>query len=201
MRIREGNDFIFLWALEREGLPEDFSKAIEKRLTASVFGKKIDVPFTIEGNVLKIEFTPEICSVTGVYNLEFSYTLNDPTFSDEDRKCKVDIDAFQIVARTSQADDPSEFTLTSDMAIGYQGKSAYELWLETHEGTEEDYFTWLRQPAITAGGHATEQGDYAKAQGNYAKAQGLYAKEQGDYVAGLQILNSVEYGETEYNEI
>lgn len=140
MKIRIGNDFTFYWAIEREGLPEDFSKAIEKRLTASVFGKKIDVPFTIEGNILKIEFTPEICNVAGVYNLEFSYTLTDTVLSDENRKCRLDIDAFQIVSRTSQADDPSEFAITSDMAVAIQGKSAYDIAKEGgYEGTYEEY--------------------------------------------------------------
>lgn len=139
-KIRIGNDFTFYWAIEREGLPEDFSKAIEKRLTASVFGKKIDVPFTIEGNILKIEFTPEICNVAGVYNLEFSYTLTDTVLSDENRKCRLDIDAFQIVSRTSQADDPLEFAITSDMAVAIQGKSAYDIAKEGgYEGTYEEY--------------------------------------------------------------
>ena len=147
-KIRIGNDFTFYWAIEREGLPEDFSKAIEKRLTASVFGKKIDVPFTIEGNILKIEFTPEICNVAGVYNLEFSYTLTDTALSDENRKCRLDIEAFQIVSRTSQADDPSEFAITSDMAVAIQGKSAYGVWLDDNPGSsKDDYYDWLRQPA------------------------------------------------------
>lgn len=140
MKIRIGNDFIFFWALERDGLPEDLSKILDGKLVCSVFGRKKEIPFFKTGNKLKIEFTPEICDVTGIYNLEFSYTLDDATFSDEDRKCKVDIDAFQIVARTAQADDPSEFTLTSDMAIAIQGKSAYDIAKEGgYNGTYEDF--------------------------------------------------------------
>ena len=32
MRIRQGNDFIFLWAIERNELPEDFSNAVNIKL-------------------------------------------------------------------------------------------------------------------------------------------------------------------------
>lgn len=160
-RIRLGNDFVFLWAIERGGIAEDFTGVLDSKITASIFGNKKDIPFTISGNIVKIEFTPVICNSTGVYNLELSYTLPDVTLSDNDRKCVVDIDAFQIVPRSAQSDDPSEFSVTSDMAIAFQGKSAYEVWLETNEGTEEDYIAFLRQPAIDAAATANTAADLA----------------------------------------
>ena len=137
MKIRIGNDFVFKWAITRGGLPEDLSNILDARLTVSVFGRKQTVPFTVAENIVTVEFTPDICNIIGSYNLEFTYTLSDVTLSDADRRCAVDVDAFQIVARTSQADDPSEFTITSDMAIAFRGKSAYEVWLETHTHTLE----------------------------------------------------------------
>lgn len=194
-RIRKDNDFKLNWEVELGGVKPDLGNVVSKRLLLKRFREVVEITeYKTVGNVVSIEFTPEMLPNTGSYILELHYVLDDITLADNDRKCAVDTDAFVIVPRTADADDPSEFTITTDMAIGYQGKSAYELWLETHEGTEEDYFSWLREPSVTAGAYATEQGDYAKAQGDYAK-------EQGDYVAGLQILNSVEYGETEYNEI
>lgn len=151
MKIRTGNDFVFLWAIERGGVAEDFTGVLDAKITASIYGKKKDIPFTINGNIVRIEFTPFICDTTGVYNLELTYTLPDVTLSDEDRKCAVDVDAFQIVHRSAQADDASEFSITSDMAIAFQGKSAYEIWLENgNVGTEDDYIAWLRQPATDA---------------------------------------------------
>lgn len=209
-KIRIGNDFIFYWAIEREGLPEDFSKAIEKRLTASVFGKKIDVPFTIEGNILKIEFTPEICNVNGFYTLEFSYTLTDTALSDENRKCRLDIDAFQIVSRTSQADDPSEFAITSDMAVAIQGKSAYEVWLESHTGTMDDYNQWQRQPSIEAAQVANEAAAQANAKALEASTASQLANSAANNadIARLSIqadldskIESEDFSQTEYNEI
>ncbi len=159
-KIRIGNDFVFNWAIERGGLPEDLSSVLEAKLTASVFGKKQDVPFTVSGNIITIEFTPEICNVIGSYNLLFTYILPDLTLSDDDRKCAVDVDAFQIVAKTAQADDSTEFSMTSDMAIalkGDKGDSAYQVWLEEgNVGTEEDYFAYLRQPAVDAAASVSE---------------------------------------------
>jgi len=160
-KIRLGNDFVFLWAIERGGVAEDFTGVLDAKITASVFGNKKDIPFTISGNIVRIEFTPVLCNTTGVYNLELSYTLPDETLSDDDRKCVVDVDAFQIVPRSYQADDPSELSVTSDMAIAFQGKSAYGVWLETHEGTEEDYISFLRQPAIDAAATANAAAELA----------------------------------------
>ena len=204
MRIREGNDFTLNWEIERGGVAEDIQSAISRRLLLKrhrEVREVTDYEIIGDGNIIHTEFTPDMLFGLGDYVLELHYVLSDITLSDEDRRCAVDVDAFTIVARTAMADNGTEMAQTSDIALALRGKSAYELWLETHEGTEEDYFTWLREPSVTAGAYATTQGDYAKEQGNYAKAQGLYAKEQGDYVTGLQTLNSVEYGETEYNEI
>ena len=204
MRIREGNDFTLNWEIERGGIAEDIQSAISRRLLLKRHREAreiTDYEIIGNGNIIHVEFTPDMLFGLGDYVLELHYVLSDTSLSDEDRRCAVDVDAFTIVARTAMADNVTEMAQTSDIALALRGKSAYDLWRETHEGTEEDYFTWLREPSVTAAGYATEQGDYALAQGNYAKAQGNYAKDQGDYVAGLQILNSVEYGETEYNEI
>ena len=46
----------------------------------------------------------------------------------------------------------SETAITvGDIMYNYmKGKSAYEVWLETHEGTLEEYEAWLKQPASDA---------------------------------------------------
>lgn len=165
MKIRIGNDFVFNWAIERGGLPEDLLSVLEKHLHLSVFGKRVElvegVDYDITGNVIRIEVTPTIANIIGTYKAEFHYILPDNGLIDEDRKCAVDIDAFQIVAKTAQADDSTEFSMTSDMAIAFKGdkgNSAYQVWLDAgNTGTEEDYFAYLRQPAIDAGASIISQ--------------------------------------------
>lgn len=198
MRIREGNDFTFNWEIERGGIAEDIQSAISRKLFLKRHREAreiTDYDIIGDGNIIHTEFTPDMLFGLGDYILELHYVLSDPTLSDEDRRCAVDVDAFTIVARTSMADNVTEMAQTSDIALALRGKSAYDLWIDGGGvGTVEDYIAWLREPAVTAGAYATEQGDYALAQGSYAK-------EQGDYVAGLQVLNAVIYSETEYNEI
>lgn len=210
MKIRIGNDFVFKWAITRGGLPEDLSNILDARLTVSVFGRKQTVPFTVAGNIVTVEFTPDICNITGSYNLEFTYVLPDVTLSDADRRCAVDVDAFQIVARTAQADDPSEFTITSDMAIAFQGKSAYDVWLETHTGTIADYEAWIKQPALEAAGVANGAAELANSKAGLANTAAQTANTAAGFADAARLsiqadlalkLESVTYSEIEYNEI
>lgn len=124
-KIRRGNDFVFAWEIERNGLPEDLSSVLEKHLYLSALGKRIElvegVDYDITGNVVRIEVTPAIATILGTYKAEFHYILPDLGLIDEDRKCAVDVDAFVIVANTEQADNQSEFYITSDMAIAFKG--------------------------------------------------------------------------------
>ncbi len=154
-KIRIGNDFVFSWAIERGGVPENLETVLEKHLYMIVFGAKTEIHnYTVSGNKIIVEFTPEMLNKIGIYTLIFYYVLPDESLSDNDRKCAVDIDAFQIVPRTAMADDVSEFAVTSDMAIAFKGDkgdSAYQVWLENgNVGTEDDYFAYLRQPATDA---------------------------------------------------
>ena len=160
-KIRIGNDFVLVWIITRGGQPEDLSNIIDASLNVRVFTKVKTVPFEITGNSLRIEFTPSICDMLGVYNLVFSYELPDSGLADWQRKCTIDVNAFQIVPSTAMADDITEFSITSDLLIGFKGDkgdSAYEVWLnENQGGTLDDYFEWLRQPATEAGAAVQEQ--------------------------------------------
>ncbi|HCB89122.1 MAG TPA: hypothetical protein DEP71_07565 [Porphyromonadaceae bacterium] len=214
MKIRIGNDFMFAWEIERNGLPEYLSSVLEKHLYLSVLGKRVEllegVDYDITGNVVRIEVTPTIANIIGSYNLELTYTLSDVTLSDADRRCAVDVDAFQIVARTAQADDPSEFTITSDMAIAFRGKSAYEVWLETHAGTVADYEAWIKQPALEAAGVANGAAELANSKAGLANTAAQTANTAAGFADAARLsiqadlalkLESVTYSETEYNEI
>jgi len=191
MKIRDGNDFKLNWALIRGGVVEDISGLLSGKLLLRHFREVTEIKekdYKITGNIISIEFKKGVYTDTGDYNLEFHYVLPDITFSDGQKACAVDVNSFTIVSKTEQADDPSEFTITSDLAIAFQGKDAHQLWIELgNVGTIEDYQAWLREPSVTAGAYAVVQGDYAK--------------QQGDYISGLQILNTVEYLPTEFNEV
>src|SRR5690554_1225115 len=144
-RIRIGNDFVYLWAIERGGQPENLDAALEKKLLIKVFRVNKEVPFTTAGNVIRAELTPDICDMVGTYNLEFSYKLPDASLSDDERTCTVDIDAFRIVGKSAQADEVEEIASTSDVALGLSGKDAFEVWLEDNPGgTREGYYDFLR---------------------------------------------------------
>ena len=152
-KIRIGNDFVLVWIITRGGQPEDLSNIIDASLNVRVFTKVKTVPFEITGNSLRIEFTPSICDMLGVYNLVFSYELPDSGLADWQRKCTIDVNAFQIVPISMMADDITEFSVTSDLLIGFKGdpgKSAYEIWLEAGNiGTIDDYLVSLKGEPFT----------------------------------------------------
>ena len=107
MRIRQGNDFIFLWAIERNEVPEDFSNAVNIRLHFKNFDCVGEVKSfqIVDGNIVRVEVSPEWASRLGAYRLILSYEFEDLSYSDGDRKCVVDVLAFNIVPKTSEADD------------------------------------------------------------------------------------------------
>lgn len=121
-RIRIGNDFVFVWSIERGGQPENLEQADNVRLVlVSLRNKRELTDYRIIGNVVAIDFTPEILTATGEYTIELHYSLPDSGLTDGERKCAVDTKAFEIVARTAQADDVSEIAHTSETGIGLKG--------------------------------------------------------------------------------
>ena len=122
-RKRINNDFTFAWAIERNGLPEDLSTAINMVLRArnSTGAIQTITAYEVAGNIVSVEITPEIANVLGRYNFILTYELPDASLDDMERLCEVDTDAFIIVPRTAEADDSTDLLVTSDMAIGFKG--------------------------------------------------------------------------------
>src|SRR5690554_4450134 len=149
MRIRQGNDFIFLWAIERDGEPEDFSNAVNIRLHFKNFDCIGEVKSfqIVDGNIVRVEVSPEWASRLGAYRLILSYEFEDQSYSDGDRKCVVDILAFNIVPKTSEADDITEMAKTTDIMIGLKGDKGDPFRYDdfTPEQIED-----LKRPAIEA---------------------------------------------------
>ena len=155
IKRRIDEDFKHVWAINWNGLPEDFSDATEIVLTASVYGKKKQlergIDYVIEGNLIIVDFTPRFATIPGIYNLELKYIKPSDGFFDGERRSAIDIDVVQIVARSSQVTDTGDITSTSEAAFGFQGLSAYEVWLKDNPGkTKEDYFAYLQKPATDA---------------------------------------------------
>ena len=152
---RIDEDFKHVWAINWNGLPEDFSDATEIVLTASVFGKKKQlergIDYVIEDNLIIVDFTPRFATIAGIYNLELKYIKPSDGFIDGERRSAVDIDVVQIVSKSSQVTATGDITSTSEAMTGFQGLSAYEVWLKDNpDKTKEDYYNWLRQPATDA---------------------------------------------------
>ena len=159
MRIRQGNDFIFLWTIVRNGIPEDLGNAKNIKLHFKNFDciGEVESFQIVDGNIVRVEVAPEWASKLGAYRLILSYEFETDSYTDGDRKCVVDVLAFNIVPKTSEADDLTEVTETTDIMIGFFGLSAYEVWLKDNPGgTKEDYYNWLRQPATDAGASISE---------------------------------------------
>ena len=74
----------------------------------------------MHGGIIKIEVTPEIAPKIGKYYFELNYTLIDTELSDNDRKCRVDTDAFIIVERTAQADEVFEVPISTDISLDFK---------------------------------------------------------------------------------
>lgn len=153
MKIRKDNDFVLNWAINWNGVAEDFKGVTDIVITASVFGsvKTItDESYSIIGNIVRIEFTPEICNIPGVYRLELKYLKQSSEFVDGERRSAVDVRAFQIVETSDQADTTHDLSSTSDAVAGFALK--YEDL--TAEQKEE-----LRGKGITSIELSTQDGD------------------------------------------
>ncbi len=149
MRIRQGNDFIFLWAIERNGEPEDFSNAVNIRLHFKKYDCVGEVKSfqIVNGNIVRVEVTPEWASRLGDYRLILSYEFENQSYSDGDQKCVVDVLAFNIVPKTSEADDVTEMAKTTDIMIGLKGDKGDPF---TYDDFTPEQIEDLKRPAIEA---------------------------------------------------
>ena len=137
-KIRAGNKFDYIWAIQRNGVAEDLTTATDIKLSYSI-GKmcetSTEIQFEIvDGNKIRSE---HLYDITGTYNLQLSYTK-------DGKPNIIDVDAFTIVPRSDLADDSTLFAVTSDMAIGFKGEKMTFSDLTTEDIAE------LQQPATEA---------------------------------------------------
>ena len=122
IKIKKGNSFIHNWAINWNGVAEDFSDATDIVLTYNVRGRTKEFTvekYKIEGNIIKTECTPEICDWVGQYRLELKYTKPSAEFSEGERRSAVDVRAFQIVETSDQTDATQDISVTSDAVAGF----------------------------------------------------------------------------------
>ena len=122
-RIRKGNDFKHIWPITWNGQPEDFSDATDITLTAKVYGQvkalTEGVDYHIDGGTVMIDFTPAICDITGTYTVELNYIKPSAEFTDGDRRSAVDVQAFQIVNTSAEANATEGVSLPSEAMAAY----------------------------------------------------------------------------------
>lgn len=121
-KVRDGNDIHFVWAIVRNGQPEDLSKIVRSQLTLKSFSREQQLSYeVVDVDKIRIELKREVTNEPGAYNLEFAYTITDTGFSDGLRNCCVDIDPCEIVTKSKYASSSNEYAMTSEMAIAFKG--------------------------------------------------------------------------------
>ena len=120
-KIRAGNQFEYVWAIERAGVAVDLTTATDIELSYGVGKLCADyskIPFTVvDGNKIS---SSHLYGVTGTYNLKLEFKI-------DGEQSTIDIDAFKIVPRSEDASESSQFAVTSDMAIGFKGEKGEKL--------------------------------------------------------------------------
>ena len=120
------------------------------------FGRAV-FPFVSEGNVLSATFPGTEQKQLGDYWVTLWENKGKAGQTLVDSCC-----GFTLVSDTAMEDDDdntlngaAELTLCSNLYVGIQGESAYEIWLRNgFEGTEADFIEWLRKPAVDASNEA-----------------------------------------------
>lgn len=140
MKIRIGNDFVYLWGINFAGAPENLHEAtdIKLYLKSRYRTKEIEHYDIVETNKFRFEFTPEIYKEPTTYNIELHYKVANASYRDGERRSAVDINAFEIVSASADADDVNEAASTSDVVIGLMGKQGNPMTWENMTDEEAD---------------------------------------------------------------
>jgi hypothetical protein len=160
IRKRIGNDLLVSFDVRTNGelLPlEGRSLVLE---LVHEYGERTRVPFSVSGSMVSFHFRGREQRRTGCYYMTLWENLG------SDGQAVVDTcEGFTLVPKSCQESDGGADGLevesldlgTVDLAVGVKGDSAYDTWLKDgHEGTEDDFLAWLREPAADAAEQAVE---------------------------------------------
>ena len=151
MKKRIGNDFLFYWVIKENGVlvnpgsVHDFKIEVKHEFS----GSKTSPQFDIVNGSARVRC--EAFEKLGLYQLIATWRVVDTTFADGFRDCAADVESFEIVGRSAQADNENP-EITSEVAIGFEGLDAYDVWVQNgNEGkTYEDYIAFPQKPATDA---------------------------------------------------
>lgn len=162
MKRRIGNDIKGLkWTVNRrveiDGvqtvLSEDFSECSEIKIVCfntKIRTEKIIPEYGIQNGVILINIPAEEIKELGPYSIILEYKKPDSALAEGIGTHALDWkDAFIIVGSSEQEDCQGQGYL-SIIEYAKDGKSAYEYWLDFHEGTIEDFVNWMQRPAVIA---------------------------------------------------
>ena len=156
--IRIGNDINIKWTIERLGSPEPLSLHDLRLTMANGYDTWEVSNFELDGNVLSFTFPGKDQHKPGTYTLTLTGNAGDEGMFTFDA-CEV----FRLVSTSCQAGGADtcanlsveSVEVSSDIEVPANGLSAYQVWLSNgHQGTEEDFLTWLQQPAQSAADEA-----------------------------------------------
>lgn len=179
MRKRIGNDFLFYWIIKENNViinPDaviDFKIIIRHRRTGSEIVAEFDV----------VNSSPSIkCEnllYLGIYDLIATWKTVDYSFEDDFRDSSADVQAFEIVS-SSSSECETDLTVTSEIAIGFEGADAFEVWLKNgNEGkTYEDYIAFLQKPAMDAATAANDAATLANSKAQLADSKATLADQK-----------------------
>src|SRR5690554_6257566 len=140
--VRIGNDIRLMWQILEGGVPVNLTNATDIKVSIAQGGTpscdKIEIT-TFEiidavNGMISVEVQKEVITKLGYLWTVLEYTVPDSGMIDGNRKVTVDNVPVRIVAVTADASQDSEFTVSSDIQAGFQGKSAYEVWLDENPG-------------------------------------------------------------------
>lgn len=181
-KIRIGKEFSVRWSLTVNGERTDLHALSVTVVMVYPSGRRKKMSFTAEGDELLIPIGRESQTETGPYTLEAWVNKGDEGQTVTDC-CK----AFSLVGKScEETDNPSESNIeieqevilsTSDIQIGVTGKSAYQVWLDNgNEGTEQDFLSWIRQPADQSAKLANQSASQATSAASLASEKASQAE-------------------------
>ena len=138
------------------------------KLMCSNAGSAFEIPLDkstniINTNTLKLEISPDVADKLGVYNLLLTYDIPNAEFKNGIQECAVDRNAFEIVARSADADRITTVSLTSDMAVIVRGPKG------EFSDLKPDEVAILQQPAIDAAATANTAASNANTKASAAQ--------------------------------
>lgn len=146
-RIRIGNDIRIKWTITRNGSPEDFLGKDVRVMLVSSYREEVPSTFTIDGNVVYIQYDGKDQLINGRYVLLLVENYGSESMTTLDH-----CDAFELVphscmtgGETCSNIEISTLELADDICLPTNGLSAYDIAVKNgFVGTEVEWLASLK---------------------------------------------------------